>query len=129
MKTARKIIELETLLEHLSKKYASSLLKYKVLFYISEYENLSVSMIIDKLGIKKSNFALMSADFIKEGLCEAYKTSTDKRCKCLKLTQKGKNELESYLNDLQEELKSKNLSGDVFNDKLDEIIKILNKVI
>ena len=129
MNTARKILETEALCEHLAKKHTSSLLRFKALFYISEYENLSVSMIIDKLGIKKSNFALLSKELIDEGLCFASSTSTDKRCKCLKLTEKGKAELDNYLSKLQKEFDFLNINLNEFNDYLDKIIKFLNRTV
>ena len=56
MKRAEKIIEIESLLENLLKKNREgSLLRMKILFFSSLYENLSISMIIEKLGIKKTN--------------------------------------------------------------------------
>ena len=58
MKNIDKLLEIEALTENLTKHFANNnLLRIKVLYFISQYENLSVSMIIEKLGLKKSNFA------------------------------------------------------------------------
>ena len=71
MKTEQKLIEIESLIENLLKKHATGgLLKYKVLSFADQYENLSVSMIIEKLGIKKSNFALLASELERQGLLE-----------------------------------------------------------
>ncbi len=103
MKTAQKFIEIETLIENMLKKKATGgLLKYKVLSFADQYENLSVSMIIEKLGIKKSNFALLSAELEKEGLLEIKHAEIDRRCRYLKLTAKGRKALEDYLSSLEE---------------------------
>ena len=101
MKNVDKILEIEALTENVTKHFASNnLLKMKVLYFISVYENLSVSMIIDKLGIKKSNFALMTKELELEGLVLSKQGEIDKRCRMMALTQKGKSELSSYLKNL-----------------------------
>lgn len=123
MKTAQKFLEIETLLENLLKKKTDGgLLKYKVLFFASQYENLSVSMIIEKLGIKKSNFALLAADLEKQGLLEIKPTEVDRRCRCLSLTQKGRDELECYLCSLEDEFCGTTLEEDEAIDKIDNYL-------
>ena len=84
--------------ENLAKHIANNnLLKFKMLYFISQYENLSVSMIIDKLGLKKSNFALMAKDLEKEGLAISRQGEIDKRCRMMFLTEKGKAELDAFI--------------------------------
>lgn len=125
MKTAQRFLEIETLLENLlKKKTEGGLLKYKVLFFASQYENLSVSMIIEKLGIKKSNFALLAADLEKQGLVEIKQAEVDRRCRTLLLTQSGKQELENYLCLLEEEFGQTTLAED---EAIDQIDNYLNK--
>ncbi len=102
MKNVEKLLEIEALTENLTKHYAqNNLLKMKVLYFISQYENLSVSMIIDKLGLKKSNFALMAKELENEGLVISKQGGIDKRCRMLVLTENGKKELSSYIAKLQ----------------------------
>lgn len=125
MKTAQKILEVETLCENMAKKKANTgLLRLKVLYFVSQYENLSVSMIIEKLGIKKSNFALLTAELEKEGCLNIYKAEIDKRCRTLKLTQKGKEELDSYLESLDREFDKIDIDLD---NALNILLKYLNK--
>ena len=116
MKNYEKIIEIEALLENITKHYAeNNLLRMKILYFISEYQNLSVGMIIDKLGIKKSNFALMTKDLEKEGLIVSKQGEIDKRCRMPYLTEKGKQELNSYLNKI----------GKYFNEEEHEVSKAI----
>lgn len=101
MKNIDKLLEIEALTENLTKHFAkNNLLKYKVLYFISQYENLSVSMIIEKLGIKKSNFAIMTKELEIEGLVVSKQGEIDKRCRMLFLTEQGKAELSEYLNSI-----------------------------
>lgn len=101
MKTAQRILEIESLCENIAKKECEGgLLRMKVLYFISQYENLSVSMIIEKLGIKKTNFALLSAELEKEGLVESRQADIDRRCRTMSLTDKGRDKLDEYLSKL-----------------------------
>lgn len=103
MKNFEKILEIEALTENITKHYANNnLLRMKVLYFISQYQNLSVGMIIDKLGIKKSNFALMTRQLEDEGLVCSKQGEIDKRCRMLFLTEKGKNQLDRYLKELEQ---------------------------
>ena len=103
MKDVDKIIEIEALTENLTKHFAkNNLLRIKVLYFISQYENLSVSMIIDKLGLKKSNFALMTKALEEEGLVMSKQGEIDKRCRMMFLTEKGKKELADFIQSLDE---------------------------
>lgn len=125
MKTAQKILEIEALCENLAKQNVEAgLLRIKVLYFVSEYENLSVSMIIEKLGIKKSNFALLTAQLQKEGCLEINKTEIDKRCRTLKLTEKGREELSTYLSSLEERLGATDI---IVDESLDILLKYLNR--
>ncbi len=125
MKTAQKILELETLLENVAKKEVEKgLLRKKVLLFISIYENLSVSMIIEKLGIKKSNFALMTAQLEKEGCVITKKTDIDRRCRCLSLTEKGKAELDDYLETIENRFSQTSMDID---SAFDILLKYLNR--
>ena len=103
MKNVDKILEIEALTENLTKHFANNnLLKVKVLYFISQYENLSVSMIIDKLGIKKSNFALMTKELERTGLVVSKQGEIDKRCRLMALTESGKAQLGAFMESLNE---------------------------
>lgn len=109
MRNVDKILEIEALTENLTKHFANNnLLKVKVLYFISQYENLSVSMIIDKLGLKKSNFALMTKELETQGLVTSKQGEIDKRCRLMRLTEKGKKELASFMRPLEDFFKEEN---------------------
>lgn len=127
MKNIEKLLELEALTENLTKHLAkNNLLKIKVLYFISQYENLSVSMIIDKLGLKKSNFALMTKDLENEGLVVSRQGEIDKRCRMLYLTEKGKSVLAEFLSSLDSYFNEKNSEVEY---ALDILSTYLNKKI
>ena len=127
MKNIDKLLEIEALLENLTKHFAkNNLLKMKVLYFISQYENLSVSMIIDKLGLKKSNFALMTKELEKEDLVYSKQGEIDKRCRMMFLTEKGKQELASFLQSLSEFFSEPNTDADI---AIDTLCTFLNKKI
>lgn len=127
MKRAEKIIEIESLLENLLKRNRDgSLLRMKILFFSSLYENLSIGMIIEKLGIKKTNFALMTAELEKEGCILLKKSSLDKRCRMIELTNKGRAELDAFLKDIE---KSLGASSPEIDYTLEKLNNFLNKII
>lgn len=127
MKSAQKILEIESLCENIAKKNAEGgLLRFKVLYFVSQYENLSVSMIIEKLGIKKSNFALLTSQLEKEGRIIIHQAEIDKRCRTLSLTEMGREELDKYLEDMEECLGATDINVD---ESLDIILKYLNKIV
>ncbi len=127
MDRAKRIIEIESLAENLLKSRKNSpLLRLKVLYFASVYENLSVSMIIEKLGIKKSNFALLTRELEEEGLIEILQAEIDKRCRSIKLTNKGREELESYITEVENILTPSSIEVD---KALETITDYLNKII
>lgn len=110
MKNIEKLLEIEALTENLTKHIANNnLLKFKMLYFISQYENLSVSMIIDKLGLKKSNFALMAKAMEEEGLVQSRQGEIDKRCRMMFLTEKGKAELDQFMQTLDSNFEERNI--------------------
>lgn len=127
MERAKKIIEIESLTENLLKSRKNSpLLRLKVLYFTSVYQNLSVSMIIEKLGIKKSNFALLTSQLENEGLVEINQAEIDRRCRTMRLTEKGRAELEEYEKELEVALGPTSLEVD---KALGTIIDFMNKII
>lgn len=125
MKKAQNLFEIEALTENLMKKECENgLLKMKVLSFISLYENLSVSMIIEKLGIKKSNFALISAELEKEGLVVSKQAEIDRRCRTMTLTEKGQAELDCYLEKINARIGETDLEVD---RAIETLLKFLNK--
>ncbi|MBE7073648.1 MAG: winged helix-turn-helix transcriptional regulator [Clostridiales bacterium] len=127
MKTAEKILEIESLLENLIKKNREgSILRMKILFFSHLYQDLSISMIIEKLGIKKTNFALMSAALEKEGCLVIKKSNMDRRCRVIELTEKGRKELDNYLTEVGNNFGATPIE---IEQNLDSLSRFLNKII
>ena len=83
-------------------------------------------MIIEKLGIQKTNFALMTASLEKEGCLVVKKSNLDRLCSVIELTEKGKAELDAYLKDIDKQLSATSPEIDYAVETLD---KFLNKII
>lgn len=125
MKIAQKILEIEALCENLLKRHTDGgLLKFKVLAFAKLYANLSVSMIIEKLGIKKSNFALLTAELEHEGLLTIEQAEIDRRCRVLKLTEKGEKELSAFYDKVENDLTGHDIDTEF---QIDILINYLNK--
>ena len=77
-------------------------------------------MIVEKLGIKKTNFALMTKQLEKEGLLSINQSKMDKRCHVLTLTVEGMNALYSYISSIND------LVGSL-SDELEQNVKKLNE--
>ena len=79
---------------------------------------------ISKLGIVKSNLALLTKNMIKQHLIEGYHTNVDRRTITYRVTQKGKNMLNEYLEKIQ---KIFNNSDPSLEQAFDTILQFLNK--
>ena len=128
MKTAEQLIEIESLLENLlkSQNHDGGVLRMKVLFFCNLYQNLSVGMIIQKLGIKKTNFASMLAELEAQGCVTDKRSNLDKRCRLVELTDMGKGELNQFLKSVD------NLAGSTtieVDKAIDTLCRYLNKII
>ena len=76
MKNIDKLIEIEGLLENLMKSNREGgILRIKVLYFCYLYQNLTVSMIIDKLGIKKTESLKISGRRLNSFGAKAITTS------------------------------------------------------
>ena len=83
-------------------------------------------MIIDKLGMKKTNFAIMIADLEKEGFVSIKKSNIDRRCKLVELTEKGKKELDKFIKDVEKSLGNTPLEVD---KAIETLTAFLNKIV
>lgn len=127
MKRAEKLMEIEALLENLMKSHREGgFLRKKILFFCSLYQNLTISMIIDKLGIKKTNFALMISQLQKDGSIIIKQSGIDKRCRLVEVTDKGKKEIEDYVSQIEKALKSSSPDED---KAMDLMLTYLNRIV
>lgn len=127
MKEIEKLIEIEALLENLMKNHhKGGILRMKILFFCSVYQNLPVGMIIEKLGIKKANFTLMASMLEEEGCIEIKKSNIDRRCRLISLTEKGRIELDQFLNNMRKVMGNTSIEVD---KSIDTLVTFLNKIV
>ena len=127
MKRAEKLLEIEALLENLMKSHKEGgFLRKKILFFCSLYQNLTISMIIEKLGIKKTNFALMISQLEKDGSIIIKQSNIDRRCRLVEVTDKGKGEIEEYVNQIENFLSSSSPEED---RAMDLLLTYLNRIV
>lgn len=123
---ARKLLEIKTLSQticNITKNEATNN-TLKVLYFVDEYTSISPQILISKLGIVKSNLALLTKKMIKDGLIYSKKSLNDKRSIVYSITPKGKNMLNEYLNSLN---KIFHEEDPTLGENLDAILKYLNK--
>lgn len=123
---ARKLLEIKALSQticNLTKNEATNN-QLKVLYFIDEYKNVSPQILISKLGIVKSNLALLTKKMIESGLIESLHDNVDRRTITYRITSKGKAMLNAYLEKLDRIFKDNDPSLDA---SLDTILKFLNK--
>lgn len=102
-KIVKNIINVCTRLENLCEGFdvdSKSLLissKLKILLAIDEEERVSPTMLINKIGLAKSNIALICKNLIKEDLIKAERDHFDSRVVFYSSTQKGKEYLAKSL--------------------------------
>ena len=99
MNTARKILEIKCLSQTLCTNGNSENTnnELKVLYFIDEYKTVSPQLLISKLGIVKSNLALLTKSLIARELITSDKSLQDKRAIVYSITTKGKKVLEKHL--------------------------------
>ena len=122
----RKLLEIKSLSQticNLSKNEATNN-QLRVLYFVDEYNSISPQVLISKLGIAKSNLALLTKKMIDDGLLYSKKSIMDKRSILYFVTPKGKKMLNSYISDLDKLLHEDDYELD---QALDLIAKYLNK--
>lgn len=127
MKQTEKLIEISGLLDNLLKvNNDRTVLQNKVLLFCYVYQSLPFGVIIDKLGMKKTNFAIMIADLEKDGFVSIKKSNIDRRCKLVELTEKGKKELDKFIKDVEKSLGNTPLEVD---KAIETLSAFLNKIV
>lgn len=103
--------------------------KIKMLHLLNLSGQLSPSLIICRLGIAKSNLAILASGMIEESLIKKIEDSFDKRVIYYAITTEGKAKLQEALKTIDSQVCSCTLNQNkckLLNRKLEEIIKILN---
>ena len=127
MSIARQILELKTLSQticSITKNKATST-EIKILYFIDEYKNCSPQVLISKLGIAKSNLALLTKKMIKENLITSKRGYQDGRSIHYSITSAGKKMLDEYILNLNKIFHEQE-SGEL-ESSLKTILEYLNK--
>lgn len=112
--------------ENLNKK-SSLTMRTKVLYALSKNERCCPSILIEKLGIAKSNLALLCKTMCEDGVIFAVKSDQDKRNIYYSITEKGLVELNEFYNAMADEIKLTDRETKVMEKKFSEIIDFINK--
>ena len=123
---ARKILEIKALCQTIcsASNNESTNNELKVLFFVDEYQSISPQILVSKLGIAKSNLALMTKKMIAENLIFRQKSETDGRAILLSITPKGKKMLDDYLDNISKIFPDENTE---LAKAMDIVLKNLNK--
>lgn len=127
MELAQNLAELQVLTENFIRKSTSNFAdnEFKVMLMLKAYGECSPKIVISKVGILKTNLALIFKKLMAENLVEARKNSQDGRGKFYRLSQRGEEMMNGILNDI-----SANLSGIVTEDlfyAIKIVLSVLNK--
>ena len=123
---ARKILEIKALCQTIcsTSNNESTNNELKVLFFVDEYQSISPQILVSKLGIAKSNLALMTKKMISDNLIYRQKSETDGRAILLSITPKGKKMLDDYLDKIAKIFPDENIE---LAKAMDIVLKNLNK--
>jgi len=103
--------------------------KIKMLHLLNLEDKISPSLIICKLGIAKSNLAILATSMIEEGLITKIEDTFDRRVIYYSITEEGKKLLNESLSIIDAQVCncSKNINKcKQINKKLEELIKLLS---
>lgn len=98
----------------------------KVLFFVEQYSCVSPQVLISKLGLAKSNLALLTKKLVSLELIQSQPSIIDKRAVSFTITQKGKNVVKNFVDTIAKSIRQEDLSQN-FSDGLDSIAMFLNK--
>ena len=126
MSIARKLLEIKSLSQTICSitKNETTNTQIKVLYFVDEYSSVSPQVLISKLGIVKSNLALITKKMIKNGLLISKKGFNDKRSIYYSITAKGKKMLDDYISELDKIFHEQDLELEY---NMEVILKYLNK--
>lgn len=123
----KNIIKVSTKLQNLCEGFdidsKSTLIssKIKILLFVQEQKRVSPSMLIDKVGLAKSNLALLCKNLVKEELIASQKDQFDSRVVFYSLTEKGN----EYLNESLSAMTNNFKRELAYKNKFKEIDKLL----
>lgn len=128
MNTARKILEIKCLSQTLCQNgnAENTNNQLKVLYFIDEYQSVTPQLLISKLGIVKSNLALLTKSLIKEELISSTKSLADKRAIVYSITPKGKQILDEHLSSIARFIRQDEQTPELMS-AIEIVLNYLNK--
>ncbi|MBQ3493816.1 MAG: winged helix-turn-helix transcriptional regulator [Clostridia bacterium] len=128
MKQTRKLIEICYLAQTFCQQPANGLTdnEMKVLFFVDQYSCVSPQILISKLGLAKSNLALLTKNLIKNQLIISEQSIIDKRAINYLITPKGQEIVKNYVQNIKKLIRPDELSQN-FIDSLSTLNSFLNK--
>lgn len=137
-KLAKQITELRIMLQNITdgfsvdsaNKNAKLTMERRVLFVLNNNKKVKPITLITKLGIAKSNLALLCKSMIDGGFITCEKDETDKRNIYYEITAKGVAELNQYIDSISNDVGSiceNEKEAKEISKKLDDVIEFLNR--
>ena len=128
MSIERKIFEIKCLTQTLCLNKANELTEneVKILYFVDEYKTVSPQLLISKLGIVKTNLALLTKKMIKNNLICSQKNYTNQKLIFYEITPLGKQKLNEVLSLITQMLKDNSTETE---NLFDEAVNFLNKKI
>ena len=135
---AKQITELRILLQNITdgfsldsaNKNAKLTMERRVLFVLNNEKRVKPITLITKLGIAKSNLALLCRSMIDAGYMTCEKEENDKRNIYYEITAKGVAELNQYIDTISNDvgtIVSNDKEAKAMEKKLDDIIEFLTR--
>lgn len=133
-KILSQIVELRILLQNIcdgfdqasANKKSQLTMRDKVLFMLDQHPKCSPGLLIEKLGVAKSNLALLCKSLCEGGQIVVCKSEEDKRNVFYNITEKGKAELENFYTNMAVEI-NVDRESKIIEKKLDDVLYFLNK--
>lgn len=137
-KLAKQITELRIMLQNITdgfsvdsaNKNAKLTMERRVLFILNNNKKVKPITLITKLGIAKSNLALLCKSMIDGGFITCEREELDKRNIYYEITAKGVAELNQYIDSISNDVGSiveNDKEAKLIEKKLEDIIEFLNR--
>lgn len=127
---ARRLLEIrilsDTMCDGWNKKNVE--VNQKIMFLIDEYGVCAPSLLISKIGIKKSNLALACKTLIEQDKIEKIRSQEDRRQIFYKLTERGKNEIDKIVENIELMFRQSEIGKNEYQH-MTKVCDILNKKI
>lgn len=127
---ARRLLEIRILSDNVCDGWNKKNIEInqKIMFIIDEYGVCSPSLLISKIGLKKSNLALACKTLIEQNKVEKIHSQEDKRQIFYKLTERGKHEIEIIVENIELMFRQSETNKTEYQH-LSRVCDILNKKI